>query len=345
MNRKMIWLAVIIGFTVIGWMFWRDFDAAAFSTLKFSPRVIAGLLLAVCCMALQNFGMTWRYRLLTHRFLTWPQAFRANIICEFTSAVTPSLIGGGGLIFLSLYKEGLSAGKSTAVMIASLFMDELFLCLSSLAVIALFPNNELFGGVEALASSIKWLFLIVLGGIICWTALLYTALFHKPQWVSSMLLGLFSLPFLRRWKEAVHKMTDDLETGSNEMKKDGWRFLVKPFVATGISWCCRYAVVSALLFAFGSPGGDQLLAYVRQWILWIIAMITPTPGGSGMNEYMFKTYYKDFFPSVGITIVVALVWRIITYYSYLIAGACIIPQWLKAKEHVGTKVPETTSMK
>lgn len=329
MNRKMVWLAVAIGITAIVWMFWRDFDPAAFSTVKFSPRMLAGILLAVCCMACQNFGMTWRYRLLTHRFLTWPKAFRANIICEFTSAVTPSLIGGGGLIFLSLYKEGLNAGKSTAVMIASLFMDELFLCVSCLAVVLLVPPGTLFGDMALLTSGIKWMFFIVLGGIACWTALLYTALFHKPQWVSAMLLGLFSLPFLRRWKEGVRKMTADLETGSREMRKDGLRFLVRPFIATAISWCCRYAVVNALLFAFGSPAGDQLLAYARQWVLWIIAMITPTPGGSGMNEYMFKTYYKDFFPSVGLTIVVALIWRIITYYSYLIAGACIIPQWLK----------------
>lgn len=329
MNRKMIWLAVGIGLAVIGWMFWQDFDASAFSTVRFSPRMVAGILLAVCCMACQNFGMTWRYRLLTHRFLTWPKAFRANVICEFTSAVTPSLIGGGGLIFLSLYKEGLNAGKSTAVMIASLFMDELFLCLSSLAVVLLLPSDALFGDMAVLTAGVKWMFFIVLGGIACWTALLYTALFHKPQWVSALLLGLFSLPFLRRWREGVRKMAADLETGSREMSRDGLRFLIRPFIATGISWCCRYAVVNALLFAFGSPGGDQLLAYARQWVLWIIAMITPTPGGSGMNEYMFKTYYQDFFPSVGLTVVVALIWRIITYYSYLVAGACIIPRWLK----------------
>lgn len=327
----MIWLAVAIGLTVIGWMFWKDFDSKAFSSLQFSPRMIAGLLLAIGCVICQNFGMTWRYRLLTHRFLTWTQAFRANIICEFTSAVTPSLIGGGGLIFLSLYKEGLSAGKSTAVMLASLFMDELFICLSCLSVALFFGQEELFGNIAVLTSGVKWLFFVVLSGVACWTALLYTALFHKPQWVSALLLGIFSLPLLRRWKEGVHRMTDDLETGSREMRKDGWRFLVKPFLATGISWCCRYAVVNALLFAFGSGNGDQLLAYARQWVLWLVAMVTPTPGGSGMNEYMFKTYYKDFFPTVGITIVVALIWRLITYYSYLFAGAIIIPQWMKKK--------------
>lgn len=313
-------------------MFCKDFDTTTFSTFTFSPLTITGIVLAILCMVCQNIGMTWRYRLLTHRFLTWRQAFRANIICEFTSAVTPSLIGGGGLIFLSLYKEGLSAGKSTAVMIASLFMDELFLCLSCLTVVAFYPGGELFGNMTFLTSGVKWLFFIVLGGVACWTVLLYTALFHKPHWVSSLLLGLFSLPFLKRWRENIRKMTVDLETGAMEMKKNGWKFLVKPFIATGISWCSRYAVVNALLFAFGTPAGDHLLAYARQWVLWIIAMITPTPGGSGMNEYMFKTYYKVFFPNVGITVVVALIWRMITYYSYLVAGACIIPQWLKKKK-------------
>ena len=329
MNRLHIAAAVIIGLSVIAWLFYKDFDPTAFRCLTPSPRMAAGIAMAVAAFCLQNFGLTWRYRLLTQGALTWRQALRVDLLCEFTSAVTPSAVGGSSLIFVYLYKEGMNAGKSTAVMIASLFLDEFFLTLSCVAVVLLLPVDTLFAEAGLVGGSVKWLFFLVLAAIAAWTAVLYVALFHKPQWVKGMLLGIFSLPLLRRWKENIRKVTDELVTGSREIRSEGWRYLVRPFAATALSWCSRYAIVNALLFAFGSGQGDQLLAYARQWVLWMIAIISPTPGGSGLNEYMFKTYYTDFFPTVGVTVVVALVWRLITYYSYLIAGTILIPGWLK----------------
>lgn len=54
-------------------------------------------------------GLMWRFRFITDRELTWRQAFRVNMLCEFTSAVTPSAVGGSSLIVLFLNKEGINA--------------------------------------------------------------------------------------------------------------------------------------------------------------------------------------------------------------------------------------------
>lgn len=334
MNKKHIILAVFLGLSVIAYLLYKDFDSLSFSGLHFSRQMVIGILLAIGCFICQNASMTWRYRLLTEQYLSWRQAFRVNILCEFTSAITPSSVGGSGLIFLYLYKEGMNAGRSTAIMIAALFLDELFLCLSCLTVICLVPFNSLFGETAPITAGVKWLFFLIVAAVALWTVLLYIALFHRPQWVKSMLLALFSLPLLRRRKEKMQILTNDLVTGSQEISRHGFRFWLSPFLATASAWCFRYAIVNALLFAFTS-GGNQALAFARQWVLWMISIISPTPGGSGVNEYMFKIYYADFFPGIGTTLLVALVWRLITYYSYLIAGVLIVPRWLKNKSHVG----------
>jgi hypothetical protein len=61
-------------------------------------------------------------------------------------------------------------------------------------------------------------------------------------------------------------------------------------------------------------------------------VISPTPGGSGVSEYAFKEYYSDMFSSKfsnSAIIFVTLIWRIISYYLYLLLGLLVIPNWIK----------------
>ena len=60
----------------------------------------------------------------------------------------------------------------------------------------------------------------------------------------------------------------------------------------------------------------------------VITQFTPTPGGSGVMELAFSGFFSDFV-SKGIGSIGALLWRLITYYPYLIIGALIIPNWVR----------------
>jgi uncharacterized protein (TIRG00374 family) len=59
-----------------------------------------------------------------------------------------------------------------------------------------------------------------------------------------------------------------------------------------------------------------------------IEAFSPTPGASGVAEYLFGGFFSDYIPK-GISSLIALVWRLIGYYSYLIAGVIIIPIWFR----------------
>ena len=127
----------------------------------------------------------------------------------------------------------------------------------------------------------------------------------------------------------VSELGDNLVTSSHTIGKKPFRFWLSAFGATAFSWISRYLVVNALLLAFSPVIGKQLLAFARQFILWIVMIVSPTPGGSGFSEYMFREYYADFFPMAGMVLVTAFVWRLITYYLYLTIGICVIPGWIK----------------
>lgn len=323
-----ILLPIFIGLSVVGWLFYKDFDPDLFTGLHFSKRMAGGVFLGFLFILGRDFGLIARFRLLSDHELSWRQAFHVNTLCEFTSAVTPSAVGGGSLLVLFINKEGIDAGKSTALMITSLFLDELFLVLACPVALLLFSFDDLFGNVTVLSSGIKILFFTIYTLIVLWTLVLYLALFYRPEWVKRLLMVLFRLPLLRRWHDAVGKLTDNLVLSSHEISHRPFLFWLKAFGLTCFSWISRYLVVNALLVAF-TASGHQLLAFMRQLILWIVMTVSPTPGGSGVSEYMFRVYYADFFTVGGMALIVAFVWRVITYYMYLLMGVCVLPGWVK----------------
>ena len=330
MNRiktSYVVIPVIIGLSVVGWLFYREFNPELFMNIRFSGQMLFGILLAFAFMVGRDGGQMWRFRIISDKQLSWKQSFRVNMLCEFTSAVTPSAVGGSSLIVLFLNREGINAGKSSALMITCLFLDELFLVLACPLIFVLIPFHELFGPVTVLSSGIKILFFIVYVCVALWTLVLYLALFKRPDLVKALLIRIFSFRWLKRWKGAVEELADNLVISSQEMSSRSFMFWLKAFGATTLSWTSRYLVVNALLLAF-TISGDQFLAFARQLILWIIMIVSPTPGGSGFSEYMFKVYYADFFSVAGMALVVAFVWRIITYYLYLVIGVIILPKWI-----------------
>jgi uncharacterized protein (TIRG00374 family) len=81
---------------------------------------------------------------------------------------------------------------------------------------------------------------------------------------------------------------------------------------------------------------DHFLIFARQLVMWIMMVISPTPGGSGFAEYVFTEYLGEFIPvtanlETATAVAMAFVWRLISYYPYLIIGAIILPRWLKLK--------------
>ena len=74
---------------------------------------------------------------------------------------------------------------------------------------------------------------------------------------------------------------------------------------------------------------DHLLIYARQLVMWVIMLISPTPGGVGIAELAFGKFLNDFIPTALLFAALAAVWRLISYYPYLFIGAIILPRWIK----------------
>lgn len=328
-------LPVIIGLAVVALMFWHDARkenlSAVWGDISWTPRAIGCVLLAWGFMLGRDVGLTWRFRALTDNTLSWRRAFRVDWLCEFTSCVTPSAVGGSSLGMVFLNTQGVEFGRATTLMITTIFLDELFLVVSCPIVVLFTPAREIFAsGASDFSQGIQLTFWIVYAGIAAWTGLLFVGIILKPHGLRKALHAICSLPFLRRWQSKVDAMGDNMVATSVELRTKPFGFWLEAFGATTLSWLSRFMVVNALFLAF-LPQDDpwQWVILARQFVVWVILMVSPTPGGSGLSEWLFTEYYGDLVPTAAMALILAIFWRVVSYYIYLAIGAYVVPRWLQ----------------
>jgi uncharacterized protein (TIRG00374 family) len=323
-----ILIPVAIGIIVIGWLFLSEFNLNFFKGIYFNLNSVGFIFLAFMFMFGRDFGMIWRFRFIANKELSWRSAFNIHVLNEFTSAVTPSAVGGSSLVILFLNKEGISVGRSTVIMICNLFLDELFFVFICPVIFLFVPLHNLFNATSVITSTIGVVFWSVYSVLIIWTFILFILLFLRPDLIAKLFQLILKLKFFRRWHDQISSFSETMIHASKELSKKSFGFWAKAFGTTALAWTSRFLVVNALFLAF-TPFNNQLIIFGRQLILWIVMVVSPTPGGSGISEFAFKEYYNDIALGSGSVLVITVVWRLISYYMYLLIGVLVIPKWIK----------------
>ena len=333
-------IPVLIGLGVVAWLISREVNSEVLSYLHITWRSVFWLFIAWCCMIGRDLGYIIRIRVLSENDLTWKQAFKVIMLWEFTSAITPSTVGGTAVAVVFIHKEGISVGRSTSIVLSTSFLDELYFVIMFPLILLVVGKDVLFttslqGTGPDLLNNLIIVAAVGYAVILAWVLLVGYGLFFDPEKIKNTLIYIFRLPVLRRWKESAEKAGDDIISSSNELKKKPALFWIKAFTATFLSWTSRYFVINAILVAFFAIK-DHLLIFARQLVTWIMMIISPTPGGSGFAELILGRYITDAIPADpvyagGIALAITIIWRIISYYPYLIIGASITPGWIQRK--------------
>ena len=294
------------------------------------------MLVATIFMILRDLGYIIRFKILSENKVSWAQAFKVIMLWEFASAISPSAIGGTSVAVVFIHKEGISIGKSAAIVMATSFLDELYFIIMFPIIIFTVGPNTLFtiGETSGLTFANQFFYFAIIGYLIklIYNLFLSYGLFINPVIIKKTILVIFSVGFLRRWRKGARRVGLDIINNSKEFKQKPFSFWLKAGAATFLSWTSRYWVVNAIFIAFFSMKNGHLLLFAKQLVMWIMMLISPTPGGSGFSEYIFSEYLNDFMPQVaGLAIITALVWRFFTYYPYLLVGVIISPKWIKEK--------------
>ncbi len=339
---KTLWrivLPVLFGVGMGVWLVRRDIDIETLRSINLDWRGAIGIALALLFVVGRDFGLAWRFHTIAAGDLTWRRAVRTDIMCAFTSAITPSVVGGSALAIFYLNREGISLGRATTLTLTTLFLDELFFVIFCPLIALFVPMADLFApgamagnGTDMFFGGVEVVFWLVYAGIVIWTAILFFAIIAKPQATQRVIGSLARRRFLKRFRAKLETVAGNMVATSKWVKGRSRKWWINVFGATVLSWFSRYFVVCALFFAF-VPDVSQILVFARQFVVWVVLMVSPTPGGSGISEWLFTNYYGDLIGNLGVAAILAIVWRILSYYIYLIAGCTLLPGYFGNKSN------------
>ena len=323
-----------IGLGVVLWLMYRQLDVEELLKIEYTYHAYIWLLLAVVTYFLRHTFYAWRLRIMSDNFFSWLKSFELITIWEFSSAISPTSVGGSGVAMYFLSQEKLSGGKTVALVLYSMVLDTIFVILSLVGFYLIFgaimirPGASNWADLQTYGVTIIAVFIFMLG----YGVLFFYGLFINPSATKRFFFILSKVPFLKRFRYDLRKTGLDMVEASVQIREKPARFHTKSFIATSGAWICRFLIVNFLILAVVSASDltlyDHLLVVARGDAMYNITAFSPTPGGSGVAEYLFGGFYGEYIP-VGIASIVTLLWRIITYYTYLVAGAIIIPNWIR----------------
>lgn len=329
--RKII-LPMLVGLGAIGYLFYSSdelkWDDIVQNVSNANPF---WLIMAFVALFARDIGYIYRIRNLTSKQLSWLSSFYVIILWEFSSAITPSIVGGTTVAIFILNREGLSFGKSIAYAWLTAVLDNMFFVLASLFVIFAIPESfpdikmEMVG-LESLVT-VKNIFIISASLIFIYTVFMALGLFFAPRYIKYWLVRITSVKWLRRFRNGAVESGNEMIIASQELRGMSFSYWIKAVFSTLVIWVARYFIVNCLIASFsGINMTEHLLIFGRHVILWVVMLLSPTPGSSGIAEYTFPKFFGDF--AGNFSLAVGVFWRLLTYYAYLILGVLVIPRWL-----------------
>lgn len=324
-------------------MMFHQLEVQHLEKVQTNSNTLFWIAMAGFAYVIRHFFYAWRLRVLTDNFFSWRKAAELIVIWEFSSNVSPTSVGGSGVALFFLSQEKLSGGKTVALVLYTVVIDTLFFLLTLplmfflIGPLIIRPGMITWQGFDGYGFT----FVLALAGMMAYGLLFFYGLFINPRLVKRFLLLLSKIPFWKKARLSLRRTAMDVVVASEEIKLKNKRFHLKTIAATSGAWITRFLAINFLILALVTNVKldffDHSLLLARGAVMHVITSFSPTPGGAGIAEYLFGGFYSDYIPP-SIASIVALIWRLVTYYPYLIAGVIVIPIWIKRlldRKHAG----------
>lgn len=329
---RAIW-PILIGLGVVGYLLWKQFDINEFRKIDWSTTAFVAIFLAIVIMGIKHLSYAYRLYILANGQFSFLKCIQLIFIWEFSSAIAPTAVGGSAVALFALAQEKMSTAETTVIVIYTAILDSYFFVITLPILFLIFGPEMIHPGMTALN------FKSVVGSALLTAYLFKTAystlflygLFINPQGIRKVFGFLTSIPFLKRWRRKALKLSDDIVLASQVIKGRGFRYHFLAICATISAWVCRFLILEVLILGIigGLDRGWFVIGelYARIQTMFMVIMFSPSPGGSGIIEGVFGNFLSDYVP-IGVALIIAILWRLISYYFYLFAGVIIVPNWL-----------------
>ncbi len=338
---KVIW-PILIGLIVLVYMVYKQFNWEEFKKIEWNNNVLTGILVSLLLYFIRHIAIAARLRLLSDKKFSWLKSIELIFIWEFSSAISPTAFGGSAVALYFLSQERLKTSKAITLVLYSVVIDSAFFLLTlpillfALGPVIIRPDlTSIWDGHQ----HVIFFFLTYLA-MFAYSGFFFYGLFLHPEKIRNTLFWLAKIKILKKFRNSLITTGENVIVASDELAHKNYLFHLKAFFYTATGWTLRFLVVNVLLTAFTSHDLfhwiDQFIIYGRSQNMYVETSFTPTPGSTGFAEFLFAGFFKDYIPE-SLAMVIAIIWRIITYYFYLFAGIIIVPNWINKllrKKHI-----------
>lgn len=328
-------IPIFIGLTVVGYLAWKQYDPEKFAQIDWNAHTTFWVGMSLLLLIIRHLAYAKRLRILSEGLFSWRKCIELIFIWEFSSAVSPTSIGGSAVALFVLSQEKLSTAKTATIVIYSAILDTIFfvgtlpIFLLILGTDIIRPNMANFLDIDGWGYTFLGAYLLM---FTYGTAFFY-GIFINPKPIKKIIVGATRLKWLRKYRHQAITLGNDIIVASKEMKYKKWKFHISAFLSTATAWSCRFLLLNCLIIAFVETTPmdfiSQFKLYARLETMFVIMAFSPTPGGVGIAEATFGGFVKDYVTNTNLVLSIAILWRVFTYYSYLLIGTIIIPNWVR----------------
>jgi uncharacterized protein (TIRG00374 family) len=327
-------LPVLLGVGVVFYLLWKQFDPEEFYKINWTSHTFFWIGLSILIVVVRHLSYAARLRILTEGEFSWKKCIELIFIWEFSSAVSPTSLGGSAVAFFVLAQEKLSTGRTATIVLYTIVLDTIFF-IGTLPILFFVFGPDMIRPNMQVDTIDGWGYTFFTAYIVMalYGSLFYYGLFINPKQMKRLLVAFTHIPFLRRFRRKAVALGNDMIIASTNLKKHNWKFHIGAFLSTASAWSCRFLLLNSLIIAFIDKMQvdfwTQAALYARLETMFVIIAFSPTPGGAGFVEILFGGFLSDYVKKETYALVIASIWRLISYYSYLLAGAIIIPNWIR----------------
>lgn len=330
-------LPILLGIAAVAYLLWQNFNPEEFARISWTRHTFFWISGTVGIIVVRHLAYATRLRILSQGAFSWWKCIELIFIWEFSSAVSPTSIGGSAVAFFVLSQERLATAKTATIVLYTIVLDGLFFVMTVPLLYLFFGTDMIRPEVSRFQDLGVWggYFLFAYSLMATYTILFYYGLFQQPVQFKRFLFWSSRLRFLRRFRKKWIQLGNEMVVASGELKQKRWFFHWGAFLATATAWSCRFLLLNCLIVAF-IPGLSldfltQSGLYARLETMFVIIAFSPTPGGAGFVEVLFGGFLTDYVNNETYATVISTLWRLLSYYSYLLAGALIIPNWVRQR--------------
>lgn len=321
-GRKAFW-PVLLSLAVLAFIGWLTWEPGALG--QFFRVVNLWLILAAAgLLALRVFVGGYRLRYASSNHLTYSAAVRGQLIWDFSSSVTPSVIGGAPVAAILISRDDQQpVGEITAIMLFAMLMDQIWFALAVFILV----TASLFVDVypDALGKIGAGVFTTYFVGMMLWATFFAYSTLVRPELLQSLVRRIFKIKWLRRFQHRVEEELESWLERAKIIRSQPPRFYMYGLIFAGLAWTFRYLVLFLVVSSVHHiPNAIQFIA--RTMAMLHLALVLPTPGGSGGIEGMYALFFTEPLIPKGFVAPTLLVWRFMAYYVAIGIGLVITTQ-------------------